>query len=349
MSAFAPRFTITNRITAGLTAIERSRGFLEAATLSDEWVLRMSQRALLVEAHATTHIEGTELTLAQAEQVWAGEPVAEARADDVRELLNYREAFNLVSDYLGGGEPITEGLIRDIHKKLVEGVRGGEGQPGQYRKVQNYVSNSRTGAVVYTPPPPGDVPALMHELVTWLGAASEVHPVLVAGLAQFQLVEIHPFVDGNGRCSRLLSTLCLFRSGYDFKRLFTLSEYYDRDRAKFYRALQSVRERELDLTGWLEFFVDGLETQLGEVKARGEVVIRRDVIVRDHRLNERQAQAVGLLLEQPEIALEELERLCSGVNRRTLQRDLQGLVEKRIAKMTGAARAARYRLKINKL
>lgn len=349
MSAFAPRFTITNRITAGLTAIERARGFLEAATLSDEWVLRMSRRALLVEAHATTHIEGTELTLAQAEQLWAGEPVAEARADDVRELLNYREAFNLVSDYLGGGEPITEGLIRDIHKKLVEGVRGGEGQPGQYRKVQNYVSNSRTGAVVYTPPPPGDVPALMHELVTWLGAESEVHPVLVAGLAQFQLVEIHPFVDGNGRCSRLLSTLCLFRSGYDFKRLFTLSEYYDRDRAKFYRALQSVRERELDLTGWLEFFVDGLETQLGEVKARGEVVIRRDVIVRDHRLNERQAQAVGLLLEQPEIALEELERLCGGVNRRTLQRDLQGLVEKRVVKMTGAARAARYRLKNNKL
>jgi predicted HTH transcriptional regulator len=85
------------------------------------------------------------------------------------------------------------------------------------------------------------------------------------------------------------------------------------------------------------------------VKARGEVVIRRDVIVREHRLNERQAQAVGLLLEQPEIALEELERLCGGVNRRTLQRDLQGLVEKRIVKMTGAARAASYRLKNNKL
>ena len=64
--------SITNAITAGLTAIERARGFLEAATLSDEWVRRMSQRALLVEAHPTTHIEGTELTLEQAEQLWAG-------------------------------------------------------------------------------------------------------------------------------------------------------------------------------------------------------------------------------------------------------------------------------------
>jgi Fic family protein len=114
MNALPPRFTITNAITAGLTAIERARGFLEAATLSDEWVRRMSQRALLLEAHHTTHIEGTQLTIEQSERLWAGQPVAEARADDVRELLNYREAFNLVSEYLVSGKPVTEGLIREI-------------------------------------------------------------------------------------------------------------------------------------------------------------------------------------------------------------------------------------------
>ena len=96
MSAFEPRFTINNAITAGLTTIERARGFLQAATLSEEWVRRMSQRALLLEAHHTTHIEGTELTIEQSERAWAGEDVGEARPDDVRELLNYREAFNLV-------------------------------------------------------------------------------------------------------------------------------------------------------------------------------------------------------------------------------------------------------------
>src|SRR5436190_11846315 len=100
MSPFSPRFTISNAITAGLTAIERARGFLEAATLSDEWVRRMSQRALLLEAHHTTHIEGTQLTIEQAERLWAGEKVEGTRPDDVRELLNYREAFNFVSEYL---------------------------------------------------------------------------------------------------------------------------------------------------------------------------------------------------------------------------------------------------------
>lgn len=344
-----PRFTITNRITAALTAIERARGFLEAATLSDEWVRRMSQRALLVEAYATTHIEGTALTLAEAELVWAGETPEAAHADDVRELLNYREAFGLVSEYLGSGGPITEGLIRDIHRRLVEGVRGNEAQPGQYRTVQNYIANSKTRAVVYMPPPPSDVPALMQELVAWLGAESAVHPVLVAGIAQFQLVHIHPFVDGNGRSSRLLSTLCLYRAGYDFKRLFTLSEYYDRDRAQFYRAIQGVRDQGMDHTGWLEFFADGLATQLGEVKARGEIAIRRDVIVRERGLNSRQAEAFGYLLEHPDMTLEDFEKVSPGVNRRTLQRDLQNLVEQKILKMTGAARAVRYRLGIKGL
>ena len=137
MPSFHPQFTITNRITSGLTQIERARGFLEAATLSEDWIREMGQRALLLEAHHTTHIEGTQLTLAQAERLLAGESVPEADPDDVRELLNYRTAFEFVSDYLDSGVPVSEGLVREIHKRLVEGVRGGAGAPGEYRRVQN--------------------------------------------------------------------------------------------------------------------------------------------------------------------------------------------------------------------
>jgi Fic family protein len=204
-----PRFTISNRMTAGLTQIERARGFLEAAKLSEDWLEKMRSRALLLEAHHTTHIEGTRLTMEQAEDLFAGRKVPEADPDDVRELLNYRVAFEFVSAYLGSGGPITEALIREIHKRLVQGVRGGTAHPGMYRTVQNYVVNSRTRAVIYTPPPPSEVPALMRELVAWLNGVQDVHAVLVSGIAQFELVHIHPFVDGNGRTSRLLSTLSL--------------------------------------------------------------------------------------------------------------------------------------------
>ncbi|HUG52383.1 MAG TPA: Fic family protein [Vicinamibacteria bacterium] len=336
MPGFTPRFTITNEIAAALTAIERARGFLEAAALSEQWIERMSQRALLLEAHHTTHIEGTQLTLDEAARVWAGEHLPGANRDDVRELLNYREAFALVSDYLGSGEPITEGLVREIHKRLVSGVREGAAQPGSYRTIQNLVANSRTGEVIYTPPPPEQVAPLMRELVEWLRAEHGTHPVLVAGVAQFQLVHIHPFVDGNGRTSRLLSTLCLYRSGYDFKRLFTLSEYYDRDRGAFYAALQAVRAQGMDLTGWLEFFVRGLAQQLEEVKDRGTAVIKADVDAKAHGLGVRQAAVLAAIHQAGSISLAGIEPLFPEVSRRSLQRDLKALLDKGLIRDVGS-------------
>ena len=346
---FNPRFNITNRITAGLTQIERTRGFLEAAKLSEDWLKKMRSHAFILEAHHTTHIEGTRLTLEQAEHILTGKEIVEADPDDIRELLNYRDAFEFVSEYLGGGVPITEGIIRKIHKMLVQGVRGGAGSPGAYRKVQNYVVNSLTREIIYTPPPPGNVPGLMADLTAWLNGAQDIHPVLMSGIAQFQLVHIHPFVDGNGRTSRLLSTLCLYRTGYDFKRLFTISEYYDRDRAAFYAAIQDVREHGMDLTRWLDYFVTGLATQMNEVTERGKRVIRRDAIVQKYGLSTRQVLAVGYLFENPAIRIEEYEKLCPGTNRRTLQRDIKELLEKGILKQEGSARAVRYKLKIKGL
>ena len=336
---FKPLFNITNKITAALTEIERARGFLEAATLSEEWIRAMGQRALLLEAHHTSHIEGTRLTVEQAEKAWGGQAVPEADPDDVRELLNYRGAFDFVSEYLDSGAPITEGLIREIHKHLVEGVRGGRAAPGQYRRIQNYVINALTGKTIYTPPPANDVPILMAELVTWLNTPTDIHPVLISGITQFQLVHIHPFLDGNGRTSRLLSTLCLYRSGYDFKRLFTISEYYDRDRTSFYSAIQSVREQYLDMTGWLEYFIVGLSTQLIEVKKRGELAIRKDVLARKYDLSERQSMALAHLLEQGKITIQDYEALCPKTSRRTLQRDLTYMLEKNVIREKGVGGA----------
>jgi Fic family protein len=342
---FNPKFTITNRITAGLTRIERARGFLEAASLSEDWVREMGNRALVLEAHHTTHIEGTRLTLEQAERLWQGDSVPEANPDDARELLNYRKAFDFVSEYLKSGDPITEGLVREIHKRLVEGVRGGAAAPGEYRKTQNYVVNSVTGETIYTPPPAHDMPIMMAELAKYLSSEAETHPVLISGIAQFQLVHIHPFLDGNGRTSRLLSTLCLYRAGYDFKRLFTISEYYDRDRATFYRAIQGVRESNMDMTGWLEFFIVGLSTQLAEVRERGEQAIRQDVLIKEHGLSDRQAKAIGHILEYGSLTIQDFERLCSDVNRRSLQRDLKAMLDMKLLVSEGATNKLVYRMK----
>jgi Fic family protein len=337
-----PKFRITNAIAGDLTQIERARGFLEAARLSQEWIAGMQQRALVLEAHHTTHIEGTELTLDQSERLLAGEKLAGVKADDAKEVINYRNAFDLVAGYLGSAEPIAEGLVREIHKRLVRGVRGNTASPGEYRRIQNYVANSITKEIIYTPPPPQDVPPLMAAFVSWLNSEQEIHPILVAGIAQFQLVHIHPFVDGNGRTARLLSMLCMYRKGYDFKRLFTLSEYYDRDRSGYYRAIQSVRRQDLDLTEWLEYFAFGLSWQLKELQAKGEAIIRLDVLTKKYKLSGRQRVALELAIGQGEFQIHDFEAKCPGVHRRSLQRDLRSLVEKGVLVAEGATNRLVY-------
>jgi len=271
---FEPKFTISNAILVDLTRIEGAIGFMSAAQLSDDWIRDMQANALTLEAHYTTHIEGTQLTLEQSTQLLAGQTIPEANPNDVRELLNYRTAFELVAEYVGSGEPITEALIREIHKRLVTDVRGGSATPGQYRLGQNLVVDSVTKETVYTPPPAEEVQPLMTDLVKWLNADTGLNVVLVSGIAQFQLVHIHPFIDGNGRTARLLATLVMYRGNYDFKRLFTFSEFYDRDPSAYYGALQRVRSHDMDMTGWLEYYVGGLATQMEEVKTKGEQAIK---------------------------------------------------------------------------
>lgn len=300
-SEFHPQFLITNAITRDLTTTERARGFLQAATLSEQWVSSMSQRALLLEAHHTTHIEGTQLTLEQSEKLLAGKQVHGVFRDDRLELLNYREAFELVARYILSDSPITETLNREIHRLLVVGVRGGEARPGEYRRVENLVANTETGRIIYTPPPADDVPELMRQLVAWLNTETDVPPVLMSGLAQFQLVHIHPFVDGNGRTSRLLSTLCL---------------YY---------------------TGWLEHYCHGLASQMNETVERGRKVIRTDVLTRQHDLNDRQVFVLQSLMDGMQIRISDVESRFPRVNRRTLQRDLKRLTDLALIEYSAAS------------
>lgn len=339
---FEAKFTITNSITQALAAIERARGFLAAATLSADWINEMQSKAFVLEAYSTTHIEGAQLTLEESELLLSGEKLNAPDPDDVKELLNYRGAFELVASYLDDGSAITEALIREIHKALVQDVRGNSAAPGEYRKLQNYVVNSKTKEIIYTPPAAFEVPIMMSELLKWINQEEKISPILVAGIAQFQLVHIHPFLDGNGRSARLLSTLCLYRHGYDFKRLFSLSEYYDRNRTDYYQAIQSVRESGMDMTHWLNYFAEGLATQLQELMEQGTRAIKKDVLKNKYHLSSRQAVAIDSILINGSLTIQEYELLLPDVPRRTLQRDLKSLVDKKVLMVGGSTHHISY-------
>ncbi len=133
---FFPKFTITQPMLNDLMDIERARGFLDAAHLSNAWIKKMSRNAFLIETHHTTHIEGTQLTLDQSKKILSGKSVSGVNKEDIKELKNYKNAFKLVSDYLKTNEKIEESFVKSIHKELVKGVRGGSAKPGIYRNVQ---------------------------------------------------------------------------------------------------------------------------------------------------------------------------------------------------------------------
>ena len=333
--AFTPKYTITPKINKALVEIERVRGFLDAVKLKDDWIADMQKKALILESHHSTHIEGTALSLEQAKSILEGKKVKGVSRDDERELLSYKKAMDFLSKYLGKDDPVSEGIVRELHKILVKGVRGENADPGNYRKIQNYVVNSRTREIAYTPPGPLDVPHLMREFTEWINKAEDMSPILIAGISQFQFVHIHPFIDGNGRTARLLSTLILYKTGYDFKRLFTISEYYDKDRPAYYQAIQTVRKNNMDMTTWLEYFVDGLRSQMTEIQTKGEQLIKQDSQLQKIKkigLSKRQEKAVKHLIIKGTLSVNEYQSVASCI-RRTAQRDLEELVEKKIVKI----------------
>jgi Fic family protein len=344
---FNPKFVITTKINESLVKIERVRGFLDAIKIKEGWFSAIQKEALILEAHYSTHIEGTALTLEQAKRIFSGEEVKGIQADDRKELLNYKKAMDFVSTYLGKEDPVTEGLIREIHKILVQDVRGDQSSPGKYRQIQNYVVNSKTGEIIYIPPPPLEVPHMMQNFTQWLNKDKNMSDILIAGITQFQFVHIHPFLDGNGRTARLLSTLILYKTGYDFKKLFTLSEYYDKDRPAYYKAIQSVRENNMDMTFWLEYFTEGLSSQMDNIREKSKRIIKYEEVLQDAELlglKDRQINALRFIINNQSISRSQYVEKFK-VSLRTANYDLDLLRSKELIKGVGVGRAIKYMLK----
>ena len=146
-AGFQPSFRISNRVTAGLTRIERARGFLDAAKLSEDWLATMRSRALLLEAHHTTHIEGTRLTLEQAERLFAGQAVPEADPDDARRAFELSRRFRVRQRLSERWRADHRGVDpRDSSAAGRWACAAASAHPGEYRRVQNLRRRTRTPA-----------------------------------------------------------------------------------------------------------------------------------------------------------------------------------------------------------
>ena len=211
------------------------------------------------EAVVSSQIEGTQATLMD---VLPYEATQQADAiDDVAEICNYLDALAYARQQLKDekGLPLSLRLIREVHSRLMRGVRGADKQPGEFRTSQNWIGGTRPGNARFVPPPPAQLTACLDQLERYLHQGDELPALLRAGLVHVQFETIHPFLDGNGRVGRLLVTLLLEHWGLMTSPLLYLSLFLKRHRDEYYLRLAAVRSTG-DWEGWARFFLEGVLT-----------------------------------------------------------------------------------------
>lgn len=339
---YSPNFTINNKILKNIGIIEAAREVIINAPLVPAWEKKFRDEAILRTVHFGTHIEGNELNISEAAQVLEGKEIV-GRERDIREVINYRNVLRFIDETSG---EITEETVKKIHRLTTEKILP-PGECGQYRKSQVVVKNSASGEVVFRPPPAIEVPYQIEDLLVWLGQEKETHPVLKAGITHYELVRIHPFLDGNGRVARALATLVLFKEGYDIKKFFSLEEHYDNDASQYYQALQSVKaEENFDLTDWLSYFSQGLSIELTRIKEKVQS-LSRDLKLKEKvggqiALSERQMKIIDYIQKVGFLQNKQFAELFPMVSEDTILRDLKDLIRKNIIKKEGTTKAARY-------
>lgn len=268
---FKPNFRYTDKIVGDLTQIAAARELVLNSPFIPKWEVSLRREAIIRAAHSSTAIEGNRLSLEQVSDLAQGREIMATRKDK-QEVLNYLKVLQSI-DKLTDGKKIFEKDIFNIHKKVTRDTLQNPSDCGLYRNRYVVVGDRLTGEVFFRPPSNEDVPKLMKALIMWLNSAEAqaFDPVIEAGIAHYEFVRIHPFIDGNGRTARVLATLILYLRGFDAKQFFCLDDYYDSDRPLYYRALQSVNQKTLDMTKWLEYFVEGVKVSIAAVK---ESVVR---------------------------------------------------------------------------
>lgn len=269
---FNPQYKLTNKIVQKLTAIAEAKAVIENAKLLPSSEVKLRRQALVRMTHNSTAIEGNQLNLREVAAVMNNK-IVRASDRDIYEVKNYLKAMKFIEKIVKKKESVSEKNILIIHKLVCAKTLPAK-ESGHYRTGPIYVVNQRVGfqsEVKYTGPAATQVPSLMKNFIQWLnqGQKNNINPVIMAGLAHAEIAAIHPFNDGNGRTARAVATLLLYRLGYDFRHLFALEDYYNKNRANYYQAIhlgKNYNERQTDMTTWLEYFVKGFAYEIENVK-----------------------------------------------------------------------------------
>jgi Fic family protein len=329
---------------AGREVIEQSR-------LIPKWELKLSKEARLHNAHSSTSIEGNNLTLKQVEALSEAKEVV-AAAKDKQEVMNYLEALDKIPQY-ADKKAIDLKLFLDIHRTITKGTLKEEKDCGALRDKQVFVGKrifdgtQFKEVVEYMPPATKDVVHLVREFFDWINSdnTEKINPVILAGLAHYEIARIHPFIDGNGRTARLLASLILYKSGFDHRRFFALDDYYDQDRKSYYQALKTAQENKGDITRWLEYFTDGVLHSINKLKA---LIVNlgfssKEGNIEQIELTSRQIKILERIKEKGRISNKDLREMFR-ISRQAILKEMSKLIDAKLIELVGKGRSAYYKI-----
>lgn len=330
------------RLTELLSEADRAIGRLDGVSTTlpnpDLFVAMYVRR----ESVLSSQIEGTQTSL---DDVLAFELDASAKRlpNDVEEVVNHVDAMNYGLHRLVE-LPLSLRLIREIHERLMRGVRGQEKSPGAFRTSQNWIGGTAPSNARFVPPPAHELNRLLGNFETFLHQPRGLPPLVHAGVAHAQFETIHPFLDGNGRVGRLLITFLLVHSGVLQRPLLYLSYFLKRHRPEYYDRLTAIRESG-DWEGWLRFFLSGVAETASEATETAAAILRlreeHDIATRDLPVNA--SRILDHLYQQPLVTAATVQQALN-VSWPTANKLLTQFVERRVLyEITGQRRNRIYR------
>jgi Fic family protein len=340
---------ITPEILSLVAELDEFKGAWRAiGRIAPERLSSLRRVATIESIGSSTRIEGAKLSDREVERLLSNLQIGSFATRDEQEVAGYAEVMNTIFDHWDA-IPVTENHIKQLHRDLLIHSDKDERHRGAYKTLDNHVEafdeTGKSLGVVFATASPFDTPRLMTELVAWVQAreaAKDLHPLLVIATFVVVFLEIHPFQDGNGRLSRVLTTLLLLRAGYAYVPFSSLESVIERSKEGYYLALRrtqaTIRTREPDWNPWLAFFLRALQQQKRRLDKK---IAREQIILGD--LPELSVQILELAREHGRVTVAEVVKV-TGISRNTVKFHLRSLVNHGHLTPHGAGRGAWYSL-----
>lgn len=270
--SWTPEYTISDKLLSTIREIGESLGELKSFHLSNQDLAKLEIEARELSSYASTSIEGNPLPLTDVKRLLKTQK--ESVRDTEREVLNYNKALqSLYASVRSGKFKLDIKTLEKIQEQVVSGLMDNPAHCGALREAPVIIRNPlKIDEIVFIPPDIKDVRKLTGDLLKFIeGNIGKIDPIVLAGIFHRQCVIIHPFIDGNGRTTRLLTTAILGKAGLDLFEIFSFENYYNRNITRYFKAVGLEGdyydlEGGIEFSGWLEYFTDGILDELRRVR-----------------------------------------------------------------------------------